>query len=461
MNISQKFIYILIIFLIFEFSFSDDDPKIKLLYNFTELYINNINYTNYTNSTNDTNYINYTDNTLFENLLLGNIKFLDNDNIFYNIPRNNYTINNNTNLTFAKVNVTKIDNKDYIEYSSWPNDEWNMFPNDDNCSIFISIIAFEFDDNNNIYLLDEGNGYCPIKLYKFNSKGDFRKEYIIYNNAENINIIDFVLDKINDYVYISYYNNSNYKIDDINIEYEEGFIVKKLDKNDEDAKFVLLNDTKLKFDEKYRLSKRYIEGIFPNITKKEISISLSCDGEVLFFSPISSRMIYSIKTKKLRKIKHINIDDVNESYKNDANSAMISSNLGNLYLNGLENNVIYIAGQIDKDLTLFDYKGVDKRKMENNNIVMHWPTKMSINDGKLFIICKNITEENDTFILRTEVFELSIYKEKSYVYKCAGIGQKWDWETYIVWILFIAIVIFVLVFVFIGNKEDKVINKKD
>jgi len=436
MNITQKFIYILIIFLIFEFSFSDDDPKIKFLFDFNETFNND---------------------NLSENLLLGNVKFLDDDNIFYNFPRNNYTMNNTKTITFAKINVT-----DYKFYS-WPDDDWNRFPHDDNCSIFISIIAFEFDDNNNIYLLDEGNVICPIKLYKFNSKGDLREVYTIHNNTGNINIIDFVLDNKNDYVYISYYNNNNYKIiDNINIEYEEGFIVKKLDKNNEEAKFVLLNDTKLKFDEKYRLSNLYIEDIFPNITKKVISISLSCDGEVLFFSPISSRMIYSIKTKKLRKIKQINIDDVNESYKNDASSAMISSNLGNLYLNGLENNVIYIAGQIDKDLAIFDYKGVDKRKMEDNNKIMNWPTKMSINDGILYIICKNITKENnDTFNLKTEIFKLSIYKEKSYVYKCAGIGQKWDWETYVVWILFISIVIFVLVFVFIGNKEDKVINKKD
>ena len=141
---------------------------------------------------------------------------------------------------------------------------------------------------------------------------------------------------------------------------------------------------------------------------------------------------------------------------------MISSNLGNLYLNGLEKKVIYIAGQIDKDLTTFDYKGVDKREKENDEDIC-WPTRMSIYDGDLYIICKNIKDnnDNDTFTLITEVFNLSIYKEKSYVYKCAGIGQKWDWEIYIVWIIFIAIVIFVLVFVFIGNKEDKNINKKD
>ena len=435
MNILKIYSYILIIFLIFEFSYSDDDPKIKLYFGFNE------SYTNISHS---------------EYLLFGNIKFLNENTIFYNIPR----IDNSSNITFAKINL--IDNNN-IDIYPWPNDTINYFI-EDNCSSFCSIIAFEFDNHNNIYLLDEGNEQCPIKLYKFDSKGNISEEYTIYNNSNrNINIIDFVLDITHDYIYISYYNNNAISSD--NVDYEEGFIVKKLDKEnkDDEANIVLLNDKNLKYDIKYTLNE-FNEKNFTNITKKLISITLSCDGEFLFFSPILSRKIYSIKTNKLRKSKNINItlDDVNESYKNDASSAMVASNLGNLYLNGLENNVIYIAGQIDKDLSIFDYKGVDKRKMEDTDKTMNWTTKMSIYDGTLYIVCKDIIRDNnDTFNITTQVFNLSIYKEKSYVYKCAGIGQKWDWETYIVWILFIVIVIFVLVFVFIGNKEDKNINKKD
>lgn len=437
MNISKIFSYILIIFLIFKFICSDDNPQIEFCFEFEDKYKNN------------------SDNSfIYPNFLFGNIKFLDDNNIFYNIPRNKEYTSINNNATFVKLNVTN--NRD-IKYEFWPNETYNDLSNMESCHGFVSIIAFEFDNNNNIYLLDEGNDNCPIILYKFNSEREILENYTIFENkTESLNIIDFVLDKVNNYIYISFYNNT----DNIDYEYEEGFIIKKLEKDNKEAKIIFFEDEKLKYDKEYKFSK---DNNFTDITKKLISTTLSCDGDVLFFAPISSRMIYSIKTKKLRKIKNniIKIDDVNESYKNDASSAMISSNLGNLYLNGLEKDVIYIAGQIDKDLTIFDYKGVDKRE-KSDELEMGWPTKMSIYDGHLYIICKNTEENNDdTFSLKTQVFKLSIYKEKSYVYKCAGIGQKWDWETYSVWILFVAIVIFVLVFVFIGNKEDKVINKKD
>lgn len=443
MNISKIFSYILIIFLNFKYNCSDDNPTIQFYFDFNITYeINSYNSNNSNNS-----YI-YPDNLLF-----GNIKFLDDNNIFYNIPRNNNNSINNS-ATFVKLNRTSG------EYECWPNETYNKLSNMESCDGFVSIIAFEFDNNNNIYLLDEGNDICPIILYKFNSERERLENYTIFENkTERLNIIDFVLDKVNNYIYISFYNNT----DNIDSEYEEGFIIKKLDKDTKEANIVFLEDEKLKFDKEYKFSNNFTDNNFQDINKKLISTTLSCDGDVLFFAPISSRMIYSIKTKKLRKLKNnvIKIDDVNESYKNDASSAMVSSNLGNLYLNGLEKGVIYIAGQIDKDLTIFDYKGVDKRE-KNDEREMDWPSKMSIYDGNLYIICKNIVKNNgDTFYLITQVFKLSIYKEKSYVYKCAGIGQKWDWETYSVWILFVAIVIFVLVFVFIGNKEDKVINKKD
>ena len=369
-----------------------------------------------------------------EKILLENIIYLNEKEIFCNFPRGI----NESYPTFVKF--------ENDTYKPWPNEGYNN-------KTFISIISFDFDNEDNIYILDEGNNNNSIILYKFNNKGEKLKQYkILVNKSTTLNIIDFVIDKINKYIYISYYNQTYNEKD----EYEIGFLVKKLNNDDYKTKKVVLKDQKLKYDDKYDLESNLIKNHFPDVTKKYISMSLSCDGKVLFFSPLSSRMIFSVLTETIRNNDNISLKNVNEAYKNDASHTMIYGNLGNLYFNGIENNVTYIAGQIDNDLTIFDYKGIDTRE---NDKKMTFVTKMNIRDGFLYIICKDIEEDEEIYTVKTKIFRTEIDKEKSYVYKCAGLSHKWEWNSYVIWILFFLIVIFVLVFVFIENKEDKDINK--
>ena len=44
--------------------------------------------------------------------------------------------------------------------------------------------------------------------------------------------------------------------------------------------------------------------------------------------------------------------------------------------------------------------------------------------------------------------------EKSYAYKCTGLIYKYDWKSLFVWIIFAIIVIFIIVFVLVENKQD-------
>ena len=64
-----------------------------------------------------------------------------------------------------------------------------------------------------------------------------------------------------------------------------------------------------------------------------INAVLSWDGKYLLFCRLKSRMIYSIKTKKLRDIK--DSFKINVAYKDDASSSLIYSNMGNLYFSGI------------------------------------------------------------------------------------------------------------------------------
>ena len=96
---------------------------------------------------------NKTINTKSEKLLFGNIKFLKNGTMLRNIPREDYTIKD-TFIKYAHYNSK--------ENESWPNNDFNNYNKIFNsCEGFISIIAFELDDEENIYILDEE---IPIAL---------------------------------------------------------------------------------------------------------------------------------------------------------------------------------------------------------------------------------------------------------------------------------------------------------
>lgn len=424
---------------------------ISLFFEFICYYIPNIDlYDTYNNTYNKTN----NESKISEKFLYGSIKKNSKGEIFRIIP-----ISNSSNESFT-YKFTKL-NESIREFVPWPNE--NDYNNQS--KELISVIAFEFDSKDNIYILDESNKKenGEINLYIINFKGKVLDKIII-SQDKNLTICDFVLDEINNYTYISYnknLSNQTYSKKNKNIDYEAGFLIKDLSKRKDSAKKIILNENKYKYDDRYELSNEFIDNFFLDSAKKLISIALSCDSEVLFFCPLKSRMIFSVSTEILRKktdSESFAENEVKEAYKNDASSTMIAGNLGNLYLSGIEKEVIYIVGQVDNDLSIFNYNGI---KQIGNNTNFYWPTKMSIMNGNLFITSINITEEKNTFTVSTRLLTTSIGKEKSYNFKCAGIGHKWSLKSYIVWTIFLFIVIFVLVFVFIGNIEDKGTNKKD
>ena len=404
----------------------------------------------YSNSNSNSNYkmelfkefIEPYNNTDSYKILFKNIKYFN--NYFYrNIPRKSYS---ESNITFEIYNDTA-----YVE---WPYD-YNDNKDLSNCRKFISIISFEFDEENNIYLLDEGTSNCPIKIIIFNSTGDFLDLYTIYNKTnQNINLTNFIIDKINNFFYIPFTNSSG-------DEYEVGIFVKEMGGN-RNRKIITLNNTKYLFEEKYT---NYADIFMQyNISDKIldqkilINIALSCDAEYLLISSLSSRMIYSISTEQLRESKAETSIDIKKAYKNDISSALISSNLGNLYLTGLEKNLIYRAGQIDYDLSIFDFKILDE--INNNNNIHEFPTDLSIINGTLFIKYINIFEnETNLAFIQTKIYNISIDKEESYIFKCGGLIYKWNWKAYIIWGFFFIIFCLIIAFVYIGNQQDIDINK--
>ena len=463
MNIFGKFSFLLLICLIIQLKcFDEEEKKIYLVKNYYERYnksekIEMINNTNNTNGDEDNINNNITYKTTYEiseKLYFGKIKYYNSTTVFRNFPTENSS-------NFCSINCSNI--KKDSTFTKEVNGDFIPWPTDDNNNNikFISVIDFEFDEKGNIYILDEGDINGPIKLYKFDIELKEKPEVITILSEKTVNVTNFVIDTKKNYVYIAYYSLKDNKnnIEDI----ELGIIYKDLSDTKGSTKNVTLKDNKIKYDDNYGLPQHFMDNEFNNITKKILSLALSCDSEVLFFCPLSSRKIYSVLTEKIKSVSSLTKGDVNEAYKDDASSSLISSNLGNLYLTGIEeNNTIYIAGQVENDLTIFNYKGIETRKSEENRN-MFTQTDLSIEDGNLYIISKHIenNKEDTYFTLVTEIYNTSIDREKSYVYKCAGLAYKWDFKSYIIWGIFILVLCFVLVFVFIGNKEDEDINKKN
>ena len=440
--------YLLFIFLFFELIYCDNEettppPFIKFTEKYKRINESEVNITENNNSCIEE--IFYLNNNIYEDIYLGNIKILETKNKEY-IFRNFRRKNTNISATFTLYNeIEKC-------FESWPKKE-NKSTNENTSysDEFISVVNFEFDHEDNIYILDEGNEEF-IKIYKYNIMGDQLANFTISkkNNIEMRNLVlsDFVIDPMNNYFYIasSYYDASN--------DLKHGVIKNNMSN---DMVNFLSNSEKINYDEEYKIKNEFINNYFNNDIKKYINIALSCDGQALFLSPLSSKMIFSIPTENTQDVEN---NTINEAYKNDLSFSIQSGNLGNLYLAGIEKNKIYIAGQIDNDLSIFNYRGLDS--IDNYGKCSF--SKISINNGVLYIICKTLKKENndnDNFTLVTTIYNYSIEKEKSYVYKCAGLNYKWDLKSYIIWGIFSLILCFVLVFVFIENKQDKDINKKN
>ena len=374
-------------------------------------------------------------------LLFESYKYYNN-NILFNTPRKG----NSSNFTFAKCNESEGG------CLPFPNDEINKYDISNlNCKNLISVVAFEIDDENNIYILDEGDSVCPAKLNLLKMNGNDINDIIIYNTSENVIqskaiLNGFTIDKINNYAYLISSEATNTNQNDIK---KQSF---KLILIDLSSKNVKTKEVKIVIDEKYLIESDLQENLFPNISQQLVSITLSCDGESLFISPLTNRKIYSISTKELRKNKKDLV--INEGYKNDASLSLMASNMGNLFFTGIEKKVVYIAGQIDNDLSRFDYRSLDTIEISDKMTLI---SKISLNNGVIYL---TYIDGNKTRYIEKQIGEDNTY-EKSYMYKCTGLIYKYDWKSFFVWIIFAIIVIFIIIFVIVENKQDLDNNKNN
>ena len=409
--------------------------------------------------------INSTHTKKCEKCMPAGIKLSKNGTIFCSFPR----WYDDVIVTFAKYN------KKENVFEPWPSIEMNQRYLSGNSSGLNSILGFEIDKYDNLYILDQGRIKKnpalnnSMKLLNYSLKdGKLKREYIFNSDivdSSNSFLNDIVIDQKNKLAYISDSGNS---ISEKVTDYKPGIIVLKLE--DDKQYKILTNHHSVFPDQSFWLhieKEPVINNTTPMMTGVD-GIALSCDGEVLYYCPLSGRMLYSVLTKDIHKAieeNQLNNITVYEGFKKEASDGLLASSKGYLYMTGIETGSIYVSNTIEPDLLRFYYKDFESFQ---GNITTMWPDTLAIHDGYLYFVSNqlnnfphNIDYENPkNGKYNFAILKFSVDNDDSYIKGCSGFGNDFGISSIIIWICFAVIILIVLSFVLMGsNNQEEVIDK--
>ena len=396
--------------------------------------------------------------------LLAGIKLSKNGTIFCSFPRWNDSIY----ATFAKYN-----NAEKI-FEPWPSIEENQRYLNNSSAGINSVLGFEIDADDNLYILDQGkinNNTAEegsIKVMKYNLNQSIKVNEYIFNSSiadpENSFLNDIVIDTKKNRAYIS---DSGIALDGNLSHYKPGIIV--LDLNNSNAHRILTHNKSVFPDETFWLhvNNTKVREDKPMMTGVD-GLALSCDGGALFYCPLTGRMLYSVLTSDIDKaIANKEYDNIKvySAFKKEASDGLLASSQNNLYITGIESGSIYSSPSIERDLLQFDYK--DYETFEGNETTM-WPDTLAIYNGYLYFVTNqlnnypnNIDHDNPrNHKYNFAILRFSVGIDASYIQGCSENGNSWGTGTIVVFIIFAIIILIVLSFVLMGsNNQEDVIDK--
>ena len=399
------------------------------------------------------------------NCMPAGIKLSKNGTIFCSFPR----WFDDVIATFAKYN------NETKNFEPWPSTEINQRYKNLDSSGINSVLGFEIDNEDNLYILDQGkisNNTAlegSIKILKYSLKNStLLKEYIFNSEIadhDNSFLNDLVIDQNKKIAYIS---DSGISRDNILSNYKPGIIVLDLE-NPSNVHRILSNHSSVFPDKSFwlHIDRKRVKEENPMMTGAD-GIALSCNGDTLFFCPLTGRMVYSILTKDIEQaIKDGNTDNIHvyEGFKKEASDGLLASSKNNLYMTGIETGSIYISNEIESNLLRFDYKDFDV--FEGNSSTM-WPDTLAMHDGYLYFVSNQLNNFPDYIDYvnprngkyNFAILRFSIGNDESYIKGCSGFGIDWSVGSIILWIIFAIIILIVLSFVLMGsNNQEEVIDK--
>ena len=332
--------------------------------------------------------------------------------LFISIPRH---LNENGEYIPGTINILK-NNQLY----PWPNEKENDFYN----GMIHSVAGFEINVDGYLFLLNHINKTHNNILY-YSPEGKLLRIFDLSNATKHLNhqsfLSNIVVDLIYNYAYITdtgiLFNNSN----NTNIENtESNILVVNLEKN---------------------LTLRTIEDnicVYPNISylpkTSDININnigvyglaLDCSKRTLYFSPVKSNKLYSIRTFKLQEERTIRGEtDISSINKNTAGFELTSSARGILYYTSIEENAV-LVNFYEREYSFNIIRKIGHELDKFNETKKEFPTSLTFNGttGYLFYLVnrhnifindninKKLEDENNFQIYKVFVHD------RSYLYSC-------------------------------------------
>ena len=393
------------------------------------------------------------------------IKLSKNGTIFCSFPR----WFDDVIVTFAKYN------KEENIFEPWPSLEMNQKYLNNDSSGLNSILGFEIDKYDNLYILDQGRikknpalkDSMKLLNYSLND-GQLKNNYTFKSDIvdpSNSFLNDVVIDQINKIAYITDSGNS---LSGNLSDYNSGIIVLKLE--DDQQYKILSNHYSVLPDQSFflHIEKEPVKNSTSPMMTGADGIALSCDGETLYYCPLSGRMIYSILTKDIHKAieeNKLNNITVYEGFKKEASDGLLASSKGYLYMTGIETGSIYVSNTIEPDLLRFYYKDFESFQ---GNITTMWPDTLAIHDGFLYFVSNQLNNFPDKINYTNPkngkynfaILKFSVDDDGSYIKGCNDSRKGLGISSIIIWIFFAVIILIVLSFVLMGsNNQEEVIDK--
>ena len=247
-----------------------------------------------------------------------------------------------------------------------------------------SVLGFEIDAKDRIWVLDQGkvNSQPAIpgsqKLVVFDSNtGDelMRFDLTAVTDPQRSFLNDVVVDTYREVAYITDSGISTVAGQAI----KGGLIVVDYGKNV--TRRVLDSDESVEDDPSLwvTVNGERVNANAPMETGAD-GIALSCDGSTLYYTPLTSRTLYSIPTEYLRDWTKPDLSPyiTNLGYKLSASDGLASSYSGSLFLTAIENNGIYLQYPYPKSPLDFDYHQFTT--IVENTEEMMWPDTIGFDD---------------------------------------------------------------------------------
>ena len=330
--------------------------------------------------------------------------------LFISIPRH---LNENGKYIPGTINILKNN-----QLFPWPNEKENDYNN----GMIHSVAGFEINVDGYLFLLNHINKTHNNILY-YSPEGKLLRIFDLSNATKHLNhqsfLSNIVVDLIYNYAYITdtgiLFNNSNNNIENT----ESNILVVNLEKN---------------------LTLRTIEDnicVYPNISylpKTDININnigvyglaLDCSKRTLYFSPVKSNKLYSIRTFKLQEERTIRGEtDISSINKNTAGFELTSSARGILYYTSIEENAV-LVNFYEREYSFNIIRKIGHELDKFNETKKEFPTSLTFNGttGYLFYLVnrhnifindninKELKDENNFQIYKVFVHD------RSYLYSC-------------------------------------------